>query len=168
MAIAAGGALSQIAGSPFSYSAGGTLTSFVLGSLTVGLGGATGGILSSYTMAGTGGPTALVSSLWMGLNQQCVSTGRDGQLAILSGGSASTIGVVQVAANGTLTQVTGSPFTTTYSVTGYAAVHPSGDYLYATEGTYIEAFNISPTGALTSIGVNAVDAVSRVEGLVIY
>ncbi len=171
LSVAPSGALSHIAGSPFSYTDGNELTSFVLSSLTVGLGGATGGILSSYTMAGTGGPTGLVSSLVIGIggNQQSISTGRNGQLAILSGGlNIAAIGVAQVAADGSLTQVPGSPFATTHFPSGYAAVHPSGDYLYATEGTYIETFNISPAGALTSLGVNAIGVGSGATGLVIY
>jgi len=172
MDVAAGGALTPIAGSPFNYTAGGDIASFVLASSTRGLSGATGGVLASYSIDDIGAPT-LIDSLGLTGNSQAISTARRGKLAFLSGGGPSQISVVQMASDGILTEVTGSPFTTALPTTGYAIANPSGKYLYATEGNFggdmqIEAFTIDSAGALTSINTYPLDNPGYSTGLVIY
>jgi 6-phosphogluconolactonase (cycloisomerase 2 family) len=170
------GTLTPIAGSPFNYTAGGNIASFVLASSTRGLSGATGGVLASYSIDAAGAPT-LIDSLVLGANSQAISTARRGKLAFLSGGDFSTatnqISVVQMASDGILTQVTGSPFTTAMQTTGYAIANPTGKFLYATEGIFgsvsqIEAFTIDAAGALTSINTYPLENPGYATGLVIY
>jgi hypothetical protein len=152
MSVAANGTLTPIAGSPFAYTGAGTITSFAFASPTLALAAATGGNLNSYSIGANGAPT-LLHSLTLGLvnNNQSITTARSGQLAVVSGGAVASISVIQVASDGTLTHVAGSPFATTALTSGYALVNPSGNYLYATEFTGIEAFKMDSAGALTSI-----------------
>jgi 6-phosphogluconolactonase (cycloisomerase 2 family) len=150
MSVAANGTLTPIAGSPFPYTVAGTIASFAFASPTLGLGASVGGNLNSYGIGANGAPT-LLHSLTLGNNNQSITTARSGQLAVVSGGAVASISVIQVASDGTLTQVAGSPFTTAANTSGYALVNPSGSYLYATEFTGIEAFKMDSAGALTSI-----------------
>lgn len=165
------GALTHIAGSPFTYAAGGNITSFVLNAANRGLSGAVdmalGGVLASYSIDANGAPT-LIDSLVLGGNIQAISTARGGSLAILAGGSTGSISVVRVAADGFLTQVTGSPFVTATLTSGYAIANPSGTHLYATEANQIEAFAIDGAGALTSINTYPLTSPGFATGLVIY
>jgi 6-phosphogluconolactonase (cycloisomerase 2 family) len=167
MDVASAGTLTHIAGSPFDYTAGETITSFVLASSTRGLSGATGGVLASYGIDSIGVPT-LIDSLDLTANSQAISTARRGKLAFLSGGGASQISVVQVAADGMLTEVTGSPFATAASTSGYAIANPSGRFLYATGSSQIEAFVIDSAGALTSIDTYPLTNPGYATGAVIY
>jgi 6-phosphogluconolactonase (cycloisomerase 2 family) len=172
MDVASTGTLTHIAGSPFDYTAGQTITSFVLASSTRGFSGATGGVLASYSIDSIGVPT-LIDSLILGANSQAISTARRGKLAFLSGGGASQISVVQVDSDGMLTEVTGSPFTTAMTTAGYAIANPSGKYLYVTEGVFgtesqIEAFTIDSAGALTSINIYPLTNPGFATGVVIY
>lgn len=168
--VAADGTLTPIAGSPFAYTAGGSITAFVFSSATVGLSAATGGTLSSYSIDEFGVPT-FVASLATVVSGQCVTTGREGQLAFSSGAQGG-IFVTQVAADGTLTAVVGSPFTTAAGTSGYAVANPKGTYLfapeYAVEGSQIESFAIDATGALTSIGVYPITNPGFATGVVVY
>jgi 6-phosphogluconolactonase (cycloisomerase 2 family) len=176
MDVSATGTLTPIAGSPFNYTSGGNIASFVLASTTRGLSGATGGVLASYSIDATGAPT-LIDALDLTANSQAISTARRGSLAFLAGGDFSTatnqISVVQVANDGILTEVTGSPFATAIQTTGYAIANPTGKYLYATEGllggvNQIEAFTIDAAGALTSINTYPLENPGYATGLVIY
>jgi len=167
LSVAADGSLTPIAGSPFANPAAGFLASFVLGTPTVGVSGATGGTIASYLIDATGAPT-FVGSLNVGVNAQCVSTARNGALAMLSGGQNSQVFVFQLAADGTLAAVTGSPFATSAPVTGYVAANPKGTFLYATEGDQIEAFAMDAAGALTSIGTYTLTNPGYATALVVY
>lgn len=164
--VAADGSLSPIAGSPFPYTASGPITSFTLASSTLGLSGAVGGEIASYLIDETGAPT-MVESQAIGLNAQCVTTVNDGALAILSGGEDS-IYVLSLAADGTMTQVTGSPFATDGLTSGYAVATPNNKFLYATEVYQIEAFGIDSAGALTSLGVYPLSNPGYAMSLTIY
>lgn len=166
MAVDANGALTHIAGSPFAYAAGGTVTSFVLANPSIGLSGATTGVLASYSIDSIGAPT-LADTLIIGGNAQAISTARGGSLAILSGGG-SGISMVQVALDGTLTPVTGSPFATAAPTSGYAIAGSGGAFLFATEANQIEAFAIGTAGALTSINTYPLVNPGYATGLVIY
>lgn len=167
LAVADDGSLSHIAGSPFANPAAGNIASFVLGSATVGVSGATGGTIASYLIDATGAPT-YVGSLNVGVNAQCVAVARNGELAMLTGGQTSQISVFQLAADGTLAAVTGSPFATSAPVTGYVAANPKGTFLYATEQTQIEAFAMDAAGALTSIGTYTLTNPGYATALVVY
>lgn len=169
LSVAADGSLSPIAGSPFAYSdsAGGIITSFALGSSTMGISAATGGVLSSYSLDAIGAPT-LLNTLITGGVGQAVSTARNGSLAILSGGFGSNISVVNVATDGTLTHVTGSPFATAAQTRGYAVANPQGTFLYASESDRVEGFSIDANGALTSLGTIMLTNPGGARSLVIY
>jgi 6-phosphogluconolactonase len=167
LSVAADGSLSPIAGSPFAYTAGGTITSFVLGSSSMGFTGATGGVLSSYSIDATGAPT-LLNTLATGGSGQAVTTTRKGGLAILSGGFGSEIIVANVAADGTLTQVAGSPFPTAAQTRGYAVANPKGTFLYASESDRIEGFSIDADGVLTSLGTFLLTNPGGARSLTIY
>jgi hypothetical protein len=152
MSVAANGTLTAIAGSPFAYTGTGTISSFAFASPTLALAASFGATndVSSYSIGANGAPT-LLHSLTLGNNNQAITTARSGQLAVVSGGGLASISIIQVAFDGTLTQVAGSPFTTAAATSGYALVNPSGSFLYATEGNQIEAFKMDSAGALTSI-----------------
>lgn len=167
MSVASDGSLSPIAGSPFAYSAGGTLTSFVLGSSTLGLSAATGGMLSSYSIDATGAPT-LLNTMNTGTAGQAVTTTRNGTLAILAGGGGGSISVVNVAADGTLTQVAGSPFATAAGSRGRAVANPKSTFLYASETDRVEGFSIDADGVLTSLGTFALTNAGLARSIVIY
>lgn len=167
LGVAADGSLSPIAGSPFAYAAGGELTSFVLSSSTLGISAATGGVLSSYSIDATGAP-ALLNTLSIGGSGQAVTTARNGSLAILAGGGGSSISVVNVAADGTLTQVVGSPFATAAASRGRAVATPKGTFLYASETDRVEGFSIDADGALTSLGTVLLTNPGLARSLVIY
>jgi 6-phosphogluconolactonase (cycloisomerase 2 family) len=152
LSVALDGTLTPIAGSPFNYTAGGGIASFTLATPAIGLSGATSGTIASYGLDAFGAPT-LLDSENTGVNNQCVSIARDGELAILSGGLVNSLSVYQLDVNGLLTPVIGSPFLTAAPVYGYAVAHPNRKYLYATETDQIEAFRIDADGALTSINV---------------
>lgn len=168
--VAADGTLTQILGSPFDYTAGNEITSFVLSSSTVGLSGATGGVLASYNIDSNGRPV-LLDSLILGGNNQAVTTTRKGKLAIVSGGNTGSISVVKVEQDGVMSLVPGSPFATAGFTSGYALANPNGRYLYATETggvNQIEAFIIDSSGALTTINTYALPDSGVPTGLVIY
>jgi len=165
--VDANGALTHIAGSPFANAAGGNITSFVRNTANRGLSGATTGVLASYSIDNIGAPT-LIDSLLLGGNIQAIATGRGGGLAILAGGGNGAISMVQVAADGLLTPVIGSPFATAGPTSGYAIANPSGAHLYATEVDQIEAFVISKDGALASINTYPLANPGYATGLVIY
>ncbi len=172
LSIATDGSLSPITGSPFAYSAGGFVTSFAFSSSTIGLVGATEGNIASYSIATNGALSFLYSLSTGSHNNQAVSTARNGSLAFVSGGEDSEISVVKVGTDGSLTNITGSPFSTTYDTGGYAVANPAGTFLYVAEpsmsgGAYIEGFNIGADGTLTSIGTTPVTNGFR-AGLVIY
>jgi 6-phosphogluconolactonase (cycloisomerase 2 family) len=174
LAVAADGSLTPITGSPFPYVPingdpidPDSITSFTLASATLGIAGATSGVISSYLLDATGAPT-LVESQLLGINAQCVTTARDGSLAILSGGFESSIYVVSLAASGAMTAVTGSPFTTIAPTSGYAVANPKGTLIYATEVDQIEAFTIATDGALTSIASYPLTSPGFATGAVIY
>jgi 6-phosphogluconolactonase (cycloisomerase 2 family) len=170
LSVASDGSLSHITGSPFSYMASETLVaSIILSSSTIGLVGTTDGMLSSYSIDATTGAPTLLHILSTGEeNNQAVTTARDGSLAILSGGESPFISVVNVAADGTLTNVTGSPFSTSANTLGYAAANPAGTFLYATENTQIEGFSIDTNGVLTSLGTFPLTNANFARCLVIY
>jgi hypothetical protein len=67
-----------------------------------------------------------------------------------------------------LTEVTGSPFATAASTSGYAIANPSGRFLYATGSSQIEAFVIDSAGALTSIDTYPLTNPGYATGAVIY
>lgn len=177
MSVAADGTLTPIPGSPFDYTGVGNVYSFVLGSSTMGLAGASdgvsGGTISSYSIDATGAPTLLDSlSIGAGGNGQAVSTARRGTLAFLSGGDFWTdtnqISVLQVASDGTLTPVIGSPFATDWRTSGYAVANFTSRYLYVTEEDQIEAFRIDRAGGLTSIDVDVLTNPGFATSAVIY
>ncbi len=170
LSVAADGSLAPIAGSPFAYTAGGSITSFALSSSTLGLSTGTGGVLSSFSLDALGAPTLVESIAAAG--GQAVTTARKGKLAIVSGPS-TAISVVQVASNGTLTEVAGSPFATTFATVGYAVANPSSKYLFATEWDFaspgrIEAFFMNSAGALTPINNYPLTNDGVPTGIVIY
>ena len=166
--VAADGTLTPIPGSPFSYTVGGNIASFVLASSTLGLSAEfNGGTIASYSIDAMGAPT-FVESLAVGSESQCVTTARNGSLAFASGGGNGSISVIQVAVNGTLTPVVGSPFATSAATSGYAVAHPRGKFLYATEVSQIEALGIDAAGALTSIGTYPLTNFGYATGAVIY
>jgi hypothetical protein len=175
LSVAANGTLTPIAGSPFAYTGTGTISSFAFASPTLGLAASFGGLTSdiaSYSIGANGAPT-LLHSLTLGINNQSITTARSGQLAVVSGGGVANISIIQVASDGTLAQVAGSPFTTAAVTSGYALVNPSGSFLYATEVNQIEAFKINAAGALTSINTYplitpGVTTAGFATGLVIY
>lgn len=167
MNVADDGALTPIAGSPFDYLAGGSVASFVLATPSIGLSGALGGVISSYSIDVTGAPT-LLDSLVLGSNSQAISTARRGSLAFLSGGGGNQISVLRVASDGTLTVVDGSPFATDWWTSGYAVPNFTGRYLYVTEEDQIEAFRINLDGGLTSIGVAVLNNPGYATCAVIY
>jgi hypothetical protein len=152
MSVAVNGTLTPIAGSPFAYTGTGTISSFAFASPTLALAASFGATneVASYSIGANGAPT-LLHSLTLGNNNQAITTARSGQLAVVSGGAFASISIIQVASDGTLTQVAGSPFTTAAPTSGYALVNPSGSFLYATEANRIEAFKMDSAGALTSI-----------------
>lgn len=166
--IAADGTLTPIDGSPFAYTEGGSVTSFALASETLGIAGATGGILSSYLLDENGAPTLIEALATGDNNNQAVTLSPDGSVAFLSGGSSAVIGVVTIAADGTLAQVDGSPFATSANTTGYAAVHPDGAFLYATEQTQIEAFTVDANGTPTSLGVYPLTNPGYTTSVIVY
>lgn len=161
--VAADGSLNPIVGSPFPFN--GTSLAFVSSSTL--LVADTGGILSSFSIDATGTP-ALLSNLIVGGNSQCVTTARNGSLAILAGGGNSLISIIDVAANGNLTPVAGSPFATAAAMSGYAVPSPNGTFLYAAELTQIEAFSIAANGALTSLGTFPLTNPGAAQSLVVY
>jgi 6-phosphogluconolactonase (cycloisomerase 2 family) len=163
LSVATDGSLSHISGSPFAISG----TSLAFGSSTMLFSAEVGGVLSSYAIDASGAPT-LLNTLSIGGNAQAVTATRNGSLAILSGGGGNQISVVNVAADGTLTQVAGSPFTTAAGMYGYALANPSGTFLYATEITQIEGFSIGADGALTSLGTFPLTNPGYARSLVIY
>ena len=163
MNIAADGTLTPIAGSPFAITG---IASFVLTKSTRAVSAALGGVVSSYSIDAIGAPT-LLDSVLVGGNAQCISSARNGKLAIASGGG-SPISVIQVATDGFLTPVTGSPFATAAATSGYAIANPSGRFLYATENSGIEAFLIDSLGALSSIDTYPLVNPGFATGLVIY
>jgi len=164
MAVAANGSLTQITGSPFAFDT----YSFAFLSPTLAVGAATGNNITSYSIAATGAPT-LLNTLNLAESNQCVTSTPNGEFAIISGGNDPQITVINVAADGTLTQVAGSPFATTNNVSGYAVVTPSGKFLYATEyGNAIEAFSIDSSGALTSIGTYPLPVWSWPTAVIVY
>ena len=169
--VAIDGTLAQIPGSPFTvYTGTGGITSFVLTSPTFGLSGSFGGFLGSYNIDSSGAPI-LLHSLDLGVdvaNSQALTSTRRGSLAILSGGSTSMISVVNVASDGYLTLVNGSPFATAAPTSGYALANPSGKSLYATEVDQIEAFLIDSEGSLTSIGTYPLTNPGFTTSLAIY
>ena len=163
--IANNGSLSHIAGSPFVYTGIGVVTSFALSSSTIGIATAFGGGLSSFSIDSIGAPTLLNS---LAANGQAVTTARNGSIAILSGGNNSSIETVNVAANGTLTSVAGSPFTTPSPVEGCSVVTPDDRFVYTTGVGLIMAFSMDINGALTNIGNYLLTNASYVFGVVIY
>lgn len=165
--IAIDGTLSHIAGSPFAYPADGQITSFVLSSSTVGLSAATSGNLTSYNIDSNGVPI-LLDSLALGGNYQAITTTRKGSLAVMAGGYTSSISMVNVASNGVLSLVPGSPFATATITSGYALANPSGRLLFATEATQLESFSIDSVGALSSIATYPLTNPGFATGLVIY
>jgi len=167
LSVASDGSLSHITGSPFAYTAGGSLTSFALSSSTLGLSAATGGILASYSIDAAGAPT-LLNTLNTGTAGQAVTTTRNGTLAILAGGNTGSIAMVNVAADGTLTQVAGSPFATAVGSRGRAVATPKGTFLYASETDRVEGFSIDAAGALTSLGTFTLTNAGLARSLVIY
>jgi hypothetical protein len=174
LSVAANGTLTPIAGSPFAYTGTGTISSFAFASPTLALAASFGltNDVSSYSIGANGAPT-LLHSLTLGNNNQAITTARSGQLAVVSGGGLASITIIQVASDGTLTQVAGSPFTTAAITSGYALVNPSGSFLYATEVNQIEAFKLNAAGALTSINTYplitpGVTTAGFATGMVIY
>jgi 6-phosphogluconolactonase len=167
--VAGGGSLSPIAGSPFTYTAYSSLiVSFALSSSTIGIAADIHGVLSSYSIDAIGAPTLLnVLNTGVG-SSQCVTTARNGSIAILSGGGRDFISVVNVAANGSLTQVAGSPFATATYTGSYAVANPEGTFLYATEDNQLEGFSIGANGALTSLGTFPITNGPGPSGIVIY
>ena len=163
LSMATDGSLSHITGSPFAING----TSLAFGSSTMLFSAEPGGVLSSYAIDASGAPT-LLDTLTIGGNSQAVTTTRNGGLAILSGGGDSQISVLNVAADGTLTQVAGSPFVTAAVMYGYSVANPSGTFLYATETTQIEGFSIGADGALTSLGTFPLTNPGLARSLVIY
>lgn len=166
--VAADGSLSHIAGSPFdAYVGTGGITSFVLSSSTLGLSGSFGGFLASYNIDSTGAPV-LLDTLDVGANNQALTTTRKGSVAIMSGGFTSGISMINVASNGVLSLVPGSPFATAAATSGYAVANPSGRLLFATEATQLEAFRIDSVGALSTIATYPLTNPGYATGLVIY
>lgn len=167
--VASNGSLSPIAGSPFAYTADSSqITSFALSSSTIGIAADIDGFLSSYSIDAIGTPT-LLNVLNTGVAEsQCVTTARNGSIAILSGGGRDRISVANVAANGSLTQVAGSPFATNTITGGYAVANPEGTFLYATEESQLEGFSIGANGALTSLGTFPLTNAPAPSGIVIY
>lgn len=172
--VANNGSLSPITGSPFSIGGDGyMITSFVLSSSTIEIACAANGIvgsvgaLYSYSIDATGAPT-LANSLVVSGNGQAVTTARNGSLAIRSDGLDRRINVVNVAADGTLTEVAGSPFNAAAITRGYAVTNQKGTFLYATESTQIEGFSIGVDGALTTLGTFPLTNPGHARRLVIY
>jgi len=166
--VAGDGSLSPIAGSPFAYTADSSLiASFALSSSTIGIAADIDGFLSSYSIDTIGAPTLLNVLNTTASYSQAVSTARNGSLAILSGGQ-NLIAVVNVATNGNLTQVVGSPFATATYTSGYAVANPEGTFLYATEENQLEGFSIGANGALTSLGTFPLTNALGPSGIVIY
>jgi len=169
MDVAVDGTLTQVAGSPFAFDT----NSFALVSSTLAVGGTAGGILSSYNIDSNGDPVLLDTLTLAGSNNQCVSATRSGSLAILSGGGTNGIAMINLASNGTLSLVAGSPFPTSTATSGYAIASPNGKVLFATEADFgginqIETFVIDSDGALTTRGTYPLDSLGYTTSLVIY
>lgn len=169
LSVASNGTLTEVSGSPFSYTGNGKIASIAFVSDSLGISGAytyNTNDVTSYSIDANGVPT-VVNSLTLNNNNQCVTVTPSGNFAVVSGGDISKISVIQVASNGTLTQVSGSPFTTQAKTSGYAVVSSSDKYVYATEYSKIEAFSMDSAGTLTSLGTYSTSA-SRMGGIEIY
>jgi len=170
LSVASDGTLTEISGSPFDYTGNGYIVSFAFISDSLAVSGAystgTGNDVTSYSVASDGTPS-VIDSLYTSYNSQCVSVSPSGSFVVASGGGVSYVSVIGVASDGTLTSVSGSPFTTSYYTSGYAVVSSGDQYVYVSEGAYIETFSMDSSGVLTSLGTYSTSA-ARIDALVIY
>jgi len=170
LSVAPNGTLTEVSASPFPYTGNGKIASIAFVSDSLGLSAAYAPIdvndLTSYSIDANGVPT-VVDSLALNNNNQCVTVTPSGNFAVVSGGNVTKISVIQVASSGTLTQVSGSPFTTKANTSGYAVVSSSDKYVYATEWSQVEAFSMDSAGTLTSLGTYSTSAI-RMGGIEIY
>lgn len=132
--------------SAFSVSSGGVLTSVTGSPFSTG-GNGSGGSISAPR-------TSLCSA--------------NGYLFVMNS-SSNNISVFSINSNGSLTSVTGSPFSIGTTASGAIAVNPSGTRLFAGTTTgQIVAFSIAANGALSLVGSFSSGVASRVDGMVVH
>ena len=152
--IGAGGTLAQVPGSPFAAHSSGAVTNVdVTCSANFAFGGTTGWV-DAFGFGGTGVLAPISGSPYTsGIGSpQIVALSRDDKL-LFAADLDSYITVFNVAANGGLTQVAGSPF---YAPGGQSlsgmATDVSKNFLYSADTSgRIAAFGIAANGALTPI-----------------
>lgn len=158
--IAAGGAASPIAGSPFDAASGGLVSFSTTPDGRKGIGGyfapGAGGV-RGFSVSPEGVVTPAQAKFGLAVNGvYSTAVSPDGRFAYAGtryypGSGDAGVRAYAFADNGALTEVSGSPFEPGYEVLD-VAITPDGKFLYATVGMGLVAFTINPDGTLTSLG----------------
>lgn len=166
--IAGNGVLTPNVGNPFPYFGAIVASPTSVTSNTAGIEvvAGTGGRLESFINNTSTGSTLDVGAA----NNQSVTFTPDGTRVITSGGTSSTLSVVDVSPAGLLTMNPGSPVALQANafVKGYVAIHPNGLWVYATEAGQVEGFTMDATGAMISMGLPWPVAATSGNSIAIY
>ena len=154
--VAANGALSPIAGSPFASGATGALASAKVTSdgKFLAVSSPTGGIFM-FSISATGALTPVPGTPTpdtgaAGLDCNCAST----QLFVaLNGGADSLVDVFDIGLSGTLSRIAGSPFASPGANSNVAVLSPDDSKLFvsAQGGNSVTVFNVASGGALSVV-----------------
>jgi 6-phosphogluconolactonase (cycloisomerase 2 family) len=158
-AIDANGAVTQVSGSPFGAAAGAEFMAFDSVHKLLFVNNQTANSVSAFSINTSTGMLSAVpgSPFATGSRPTAVAADPAGRFIFVANQASNSIGVFSVGANGTLTQVTGSPFAAS-SPYGLS-VNPSGTVLYATnfpdsqisDLNTVSAFAVSANGTLSPI-----------------
>ncbi len=129
------------------------------------------GNLTAVTQASTGTSSYTVNTSPTVGAQQNIEFSPDGTRIVFSGGKKSSISVMAIDSAGQIAEVPGSTFTTANNSTGYTAIHPNGQWVYATESgasNFIEFFSMAANGSLTSQQLISAGAAGKHRKIAIY
>lgn len=156
------GSLSLIPGSPFATGGSATGTGISLdctpnGNFLIAANGGSSDI-TVFSIAANGALTTVAGSPFAagGLSPDGIKVAANGQFLSVALVVSDAIGMFTIAANGVLTPVLGSPFPSPADgVVAGVEINCASSFLYAAQanddGTNIDVFSISPTGALTLV-----------------